>query len=167
MAEARSARDYMTRLPLSFGVMQRQPAGGMDTDAGRYHTHMTNATIRARGGRAGGFRVAAGFSALAALGAAYQAWSVSHPSPNAVVFYAPSLAAAVGVGAALFAGASVLALQHRAVAGLCLLTGYVIPAATLYAQQATIIPPSLLIVVSMMALIIATRRTSTVNDPAA
>jgi hypothetical protein len=123
--------------------------------------------MKGRGGRAGWFRVAAGFSALSALGAAYQAWSVSHPSADAVVVYAPPLGAAVAVGAALFAAASVLAMQHRAIAGLCLLMGYAIPAGTLYAQQATIIPPSLLLVVSMMALIMATRRTSAVNDPAA
>lgn len=118
-----------------------------------------------RGGRAGWFRIAAGFSVLAALGAAYQAWSVSHPSLDAVALYRPSLGAAIGVGAALFAGASVLALRHRAIAGLCLLVGYAIPAATLYAQQATIVAPSLLIVVSMLALIVASRRTAGIDDP--
>jgi hypothetical protein len=120
-----------------------------------------------RGERAGWFRIAAGFSALAALGGAYQAWSVSHPSADAVVVYAPPLGAAIGVGAALFAGASILAMRRQAIAGLCLLVGYAIPAGTLYAQQATIFPPSLLIVVSMFALIMATRRTASINDPAA
>ena len=120
-----------------------------------------------RGGRAGWFRIAAGFSALAALGAAYQAWSVSHPSADAVVLYTPPVGAATGVGAALFAGASVLSMRHRAIAGLFLLIGYAIPAGILYAQQATLIPPSLLIVVSMIALIMATRRTTGVNDPVA
>jgi len=120
-----------------------------------------------RGGRAGWFRIAAGFSALAALGAAYQAWAVSHPSADAAVFYAPPLGAAIGVGAALFAGASILAMQRRGIAGLCLLLGYAIPAGTLYAQQATIIPPSLLVVVSMLALIIATRRIAAISEPAA
>jgi hypothetical protein len=128
---------------------------------------MMKVTMIGRGGRAGWFRIASGFSALASLGGAYQAWSVSHPSADAVVFYAPPLGAAIGVGAALFAGASVLAMQHRAIAGLCLLIGYAIPAGTLYAQQATIIPPSPLIVVSMIALIMATRRTAAVSDPAA
>jgi peptidoglycan/LPS O-acetylase OafA/YrhL len=119
-----------------------------------------------RRGQAGWFRIAAGFSAAAALGAAYQAWSVSHPSADAVVYYAPPLGVAIGVGAALFAGASVLAMRRRAIAGLCLLLGYAIPAGTLYAQQGTIIPPSLLIVLSVVALIMATRRTAAYNDPA-
>jgi len=126
---------------------------------------MTMATSTGRGGRAGWFRVAAGFSAFAALGAAYQAWSVSHSSGDAVVFYGPPLGAAIGVGAALFAGASILAMRHRAIAGLCLVIGYAIPAGILYAQQATIMPPSLLTVVSMFALIMATQRTAAVNDP--
>ena len=128
---------------------------------------MVMATRTGRGGRAGWFRIAAGFSALAALGAAYQAWSVIHPSADAVVFYAPSLGAAIGAGAAFFAGASVLAMRHRAMAGLCLLIGYAIPAATMYAQQATVIGPSLLIVVSMFALFVATRRTAADTAPAA
>jgi hypothetical protein len=128
---------------------------------------MVNATMIGHGGRAGWFRVAAGFSAFAALGAAAQAWSMSHPSAHAVVFDAPSLGAAIGVGAALFAGASVLAMRGRAIAGLCLLMGYAIPAGTLYAQQATIMPPSVLVVVSMFALIMATRRTAAGADPAA
>jgi hypothetical protein len=123
--------------------------------------------MKDRGGRAGWFRIAAGFSALAALGAAYQAWSVSHPAADAVIVYAPPLGGAVGVGAALFAGASVLAMQRRRIAGLCLLVGYAIPAGTLYAQQATIIPPSLLVVVSLGALIMATRRPAGIGDPAA
>jgi hypothetical protein len=92
---------------------------------------------------------------------------VSHPSADAVVFYAPPLGAATGVGAALFASASVLAIRHRAIAGVCLLLGYAIPAGTLYAQQATLLPPSLLLVVSMLALIMATRRPSGITDPAA
>ena len=104
---------------------------------------------------------------MAALGAAYQAWAVSHPSADAVVVSAPSLARAVGLGAAFFVVAGVLALQHRAIAGVCLIVGYAIPAATLYAQQGTIIPPSLLLVVGMLALLMATRRSPRVHDPAA
>jgi hypothetical protein len=121
----------------------------------------------ARGGPAGWFRVAAGFSALAALGSGYQAWSVIRPSANAVVHYAPSLGAAIAVASALFASASLLAIRHRAIAGLCLLFGYAIPAATLYVQQATILPPSLLLVVSMLALMMAKLRRSAVENPAA
>lgn len=119
-----------------------------------------------QGGRAGWFRIAAGVSALAALGAAYQAWAVSHPSTDAVGFYAPPLGAAIGAGAFFCAAASVLAMRRRAIAGVSLLLGYAIPAGTFYAQQATILPPSLLIIVSMIALIMAMRRTAAESAPA-
>jgi hypothetical protein len=121
----------------------------------------------ARGGPAGWFRVAAGFSALAALGSGYQAWSVIRPSADAIMRYAPSFGAAIAVASVLFAGASLLAIRHRAIAGLGLLFGYAIPATTLYVQQATIAPPSLLLVVSMLALLMANLRRSAVENPAA
>ena len=117
------------------------------------------------GGRAGWFRVAAGFSALAAVGSGYQAWSIVHPRADAVVHYAPSLAAVIALGSVLFASASLLALHHRTIAGLCLLVGYAIPAVTFYAQQASVMPPSFPLVVSMLALMFANVRRSTVHDP--
>ena len=119
------------------------------------------------GGRAGWFRVAAGFSALAAVGSGYQAWSITYPAPDTVVHYAPSLAAAIALASILFASASLLAIRHRTIAGLCLLIGYAIPAIVFYAQQATVMPPSLPLVVSMLALLFAHVRRSAIHNPAA
>jgi hypothetical protein len=83
------------------------------------------------------------------------------------VHYAPSLAGAIALASLLFASASMLAVRHRAKAGLCLLMGYAVPAVTLYAQEATVRPPSLLLVVSMLALMMASARGTAVHDPAA
>lgn len=65
------------------------------------------------GGRAGWFRVACGFSALAAFALGYQSFSTARPSANTSVLYPPSLAGALAVGALLLATASVLASRHR------------------------------------------------------
>jgi hypothetical protein len=119
------------------------------------------------GGRAGWFRVACGFSALATIGISYQAWSIARPSATATVTYPPSLAGPLALGAILFAAASFLAMRHRPSAGLFLLLGYLIPAIALYVLQGIVVPPSLLLVASMIALILATRRRAAIRDPAA
>jgi hypothetical protein len=153
-------------LQLSLGVRRTQPTSLMDTVPSNGLPHHATPAAR-RGGRAGWFRVAAGFSALAAVGSGYQAWSVLHPSAGAVVHDAPSLGAAIGAASALFAAASLLAMRHRLAAGLCLLIGYAVPAATFYAQRGEIMPPSLLLTVSMLALMLAALRRSAVGDAAA
>jgi len=83
------------------------------------------------------------------------------------VTYPTLLAAALALGAVCFAGATFLALRRRAVAGLLLLVGYAIPAVTLFVLQDIIVPPGILVFVSMLALIVATRRRSTRTDSAA
>jgi hypothetical protein len=121
------------------------------------------------GGRAGWFRVASGFSALAAIEAGVQAWVVAHPPPSVTVTYSPFVPiVAVAVSAACFAGAAFLALRQRAVAGLLLLVGYAIPAVALFVLQDDVASPSILVIVSMIALIAATRRRSRARtEPAA
>ena len=121
---------------------------------------------QSHGGRAGWFRVAFGFSALATLDMGYQAWSIAQPSATATVIYPGRLAWPLAVGAVLFAAASLFALQRRARAALCLLLGYFIPAVAVYAIQGVVIPPSVLLVVSMLALIVATRRRAADHAPA-
>lgn len=123
--------------------------------------------MASHGGRAGWFRVACGFSALAAIGMGYQSWSIAHPSAAAIVSYPPLLAGPLAVGAVFFAWASFLAMRRRPRAGFFLLLGYVIPAVTLYAVRDMVVPPSLLLIVSMFALILATRRRDTYTGPAA
>lgn len=119
------------------------------------------------GGRTGWFRVACGFSALAAIGISYQSWSVAHASARASVVYPPLLAAPLALGALFFAGASLLAMRRRRSAGLFLLLGYAIPAVALYARLGIVVPPSLLVIASMLALVLATRRRHAITDPAA
>jgi hypothetical protein len=96
---------------------------------------------------------------------AYQAWSVARPSLDATMVYSTSLVGPLALGALLLATASFLALRHRASAGLFVLLGYLIPAVTLYALQDIAVPPSLLLVISMTALILATRRRAAIVDP--
>jgi peptidoglycan/LPS O-acetylase OafA/YrhL len=112
------------------------------------------------GGRAGWFRIACGFSALATVGISYQAWSIVHPSATTIATYSPSLAVPLILGAVLLAVASFLAIRHRRSAGLFLLLGYLLPALALYLLQGIVVPPSLLLVASMISLILATRRSA-------
>lgn len=127
--------------------MQRQPTSDpqdildmpvhSDADVGGSH-----------GGRAGWFRVACGFSALAAIGVSHQA----------IVSYPRSLAGPLVLGAIFLAKASCLALQQRRSAGLFLLLGYVISGVALNVLQGSVMPPSFLIIASVIALVLATRR---------
>jgi hypothetical protein len=121
----------------------------------------------AHGGRAGWFRVASGFSALAAFGISVQAWSVARPSATATVFYPRWLAGPLVLGALFLAWASFLAMRRRPSAALFLVLGYVIPAVALYAMQGLFVPPSLLLIASMLALIPATGRRHAVSGPEA
>jgi hypothetical protein len=117
------------------------------------------------GGRAGWFRISCGFSALATVGVSYQAWSIVHPSATAIVTLSPSLTVPLVLGAVLLAVASFLAIRHRRIAGLFLLLGYLLPTLALYLLQGIVVPPSLLLVASMIALILATRRTAIIRTP--
>ena len=110
------------------------------------------------GRRAGWFRVASGFSALAAIGMCYQSFRIARPSADAVVSYPPAFGGALAVGALCVAWASFRSLRGHLRAGLYLVMGYLIPAATLYLRQNILMAPGLLLVGSMLALIIATRR---------
>jgi hypothetical protein len=119
------------------------------------------------GGRAGWFRVACGFSVLAAIGMSYQSWSVARPSVTAIVSYPSWLAGPLALGALCLAWASFLAIRRRQTAALFLVLGYVIPAVALYASQGILVPPSFLLIASMLALIVATRRRHPIRGPAA
>jgi peptidoglycan/LPS O-acetylase OafA/YrhL len=112
-------------------------------------------------GRTWLFRAASALSALAAIGMGYQGWSVAYPSSDAVAFYPTSVAIALAVGAFLFLCASVLAARRQASAGFCLLLGYAIPAITLYILQRTLVPPSLLVGGSILAVLLASFRHTT------
>lgn len=118
-------------------------------------------------GRAWLFRAASALSALAAIGMGYQGWSVAYPSSNAVAFYPTPVAIALALGAFLFLCASVLAARRQLSAGLCLLLGYAIPALTLYILQRMLVRPSLLVVGSILAVLLASvRQTAAADRPA-
>jgi hypothetical protein len=145
--------------------MRRQPVYA-DQDISTMAAKSDADIMGSHGGRAGWFRVASGFSAFAAIGISYQAWSIARPSPTAIVAYPPYLAGSLVLGALLLATSSYLAVRQSRIAGLFLVFGYTIPAAALYVQQGSVMPPNVLLIVSMLALILATRR-SVVADPAA
>jgi hypothetical protein len=123
--------------------------------------------VAPHGGRAGWFRVACGFSALAGIGMSYQSLSVARPAVTATVVYPSWLAGPLALGALCLAWASFLAIRGRRSAGLFLVLGYVVPAVALYASQGMVVPPSLLVIASMLALIAATRRRHAITVPAA
>jgi hypothetical protein len=104
------------------------------------------------------FRAASALSALAAIGMGYQGWSVAYPSSHAVAFYPTPVAIALALGAFLFWCASILAARRQPSAGLFLLLGYAIPALTLYILQRMLVPPSLLAVGSILAVLLASFR---------
>jgi hypothetical protein len=158
-------------------ILDRQPAGELGRYAATTLSDMNGTVedappheqeqVAPHGGRAGWFRVACGFSALAAIGMSYQSWSVARPSVAATVFYPSWLAGPLVLGALCLAWASFLAIRRRRSAGLFLVLGYVIPAVALYALQGILVPPSLLLIASMLALIVATRRRHAITGPAA
>lgn len=118
------------------------------------------------GGRSGWFRVASGFTALAAVEMGFATWSVAHPSAT-TVFYSPSIAASLALGAICLAYASFLASRRRAVAGLFILPGYALPVIVVFAQQRIVVPPSVPLIIGMFALVMATRRPVPVTEPTA
>ena len=119
------------------------------------------------GGRAGWFRVAGGFSALAAVNVAVQAWHVARVPSAANIPHPWQLVLALGLGVAGFACASVFAVRERASAGAWLVLSYVVVAVALYVLTGVVAPPGLLLVACMIALIIATRRPERSTGPAA
>jgi hypothetical protein len=121
----------------------------------------------AHGGRAGWFRVACGFAILATIGLSDQAWSVARTSATDTIVYPSAIAALLAVGALLLAMSSVLAFRRRPMAGFFLLLGYLLPAIPLYVLQDVVVPPSLFLDASMIALILATGRRGAITHPAA
>ena len=110
------------------------------------------------GGRGGWFRVACGFSALAAIVESYVAWSVARPPVATTVSHPSWLAGALAVGALCFACASFLAIRRRRSAALLLILGYAIHAVALHVWQDVFVGPDFLLIASMLALMVATHR---------